>query len=102
MEILIFLGIGVIVFVVYSIMNGNLSFWKIAAKHPDEVFRLMLDDKDIWVVDIGDGDTWEGKDQSDYSGPFRLFVPSINTFVKIYGKANQIESAQAEILKKLT
>lgn len=102
MEILIFIGVAVAVYFVWSIMSGNLSFWKVAAKYPDEVFQIMTEDELMWVIEAGEENVWENKNKSDYIGPFRLFVPSLNSFVKIYGKADQIESAQAEILKKIT
>lgn len=101
METAIFIGIGVVGFIAWSIKKGNLSFWKVAAKHPDEVFHLMTKNESVWVIDVGGTDIWNGKNKADYSGPFRLFVPSINSFAKIYGKADLIESAQEKIVKEV-
>lgn len=101
MEILIFIGVVVVVYIVWSIMNGNLSFWKFAAKYPDEVFVIMTEDELMWVIEAGEDNVWENKDKSDYTGPFRLFVPCLNSFVKIYGKADQIETEQKKIMEKV-
>ena len=101
METLILIVIAVIGFIVWSVMNGNLSFWKVASKYPDEVFSLMAKDESVWLIDGGESNIWQGKDLSNYSGPFRLFVPSINSFVKIYGRTDLIESAQNKIMKEV-
>lgn len=101
MEILIFIGGAVLVWIVFSIMNGNLSFWKVASKQPDMVYMMMLQESDIWVIEDGDPNAWEGKNKSDFSGPFRLFIPSINSFVKIYGRADRIEEAQQRIMDRI-
>jgi len=82
-------------------MLGNVSFWKVAAKNPDAVFQLMIQDTEMWVIDAGDRDVWEGKQKSEYSGPFRLYVPAISTFVKIYGKADRIEAEQQKIMQQV-
>lgn len=92
---------AVAVYFIWSIMNGNLSFWKIAAKYPDDVFQIMIEDELMWVIETGEENVWENKNKSDYSGPFRLFVPSLNTFVKIYGRADQIEIEQKKIMDKI-
>ena len=82
-------------------MSGNLPFWKVAAKNPDVVYMAMLQEQDNWVIEDGDPDAWGDKNKADFSGPYRLYVPSIDAFVKIYGRASEIEAAQQRILDRI-
>ena len=101
--IIIAIIVLVVIVIVSSIANGNLSFWKLAARKPELVFSIMLydDENDVWVIDGESPDIWKGLNKDDYSGPFRLHVPSLNKVYKIYGKADKIEQEQERIMKKI-
>ena len=103
MYLTIFIGAAAVVifFIIISIMSGKLSFWRLAAKKPDEVFRMIYDNHEVWVVDNGSPDTWKGINKEEYSGPFRLYVPALNQVVIIYGKADRIEQEQERIMEVL-
>ncbi len=76
--------------------NGNLSFWKKAAKNPDLVYEHFSQD-DAWVIDDG------GKaiDKTGLDGPFLLYVPSIGKTIKFYGRVGMYEQSQHRIETEL-
>lgn len=78
------------------IKNGNLSFWKKAAKKPDFVYEYLLKDN-AWV--IYDGISKIDKDKFD--GPFFLYVPSIDKTIKFYGEVGKYEDSLKRIEKEL-
>ncbi|MDP2593415.1 MAG: hypothetical protein Q8P52_02065 [bacterium] len=87
--------LGVLCYVVIS-RNGNLSFWKKAAKNPDFVYEQFSQD-DAWVID----DRTNHVDKTGFAGPFLLYVPSIGKTIKFYGKIDKYEESQNRIEKEL-
>lgn len=97
MNIIIFIIILVALFYYFVIVkNGNLSFWKKAAKNPDFVYEQLLKD-DAWIVD--DGTSKIDKDKFD--GPFLLYIPSVGKTIKFYGEVGKYENSQKRIENKL-
>ena len=76
--------------------NGNLSFWKKAAKNPDFVYEQFLQD-DSWVIDDGS----RKLDKTELDGPFLLYVPKIGKTIRFYGKVGAYEKSQDKIEKEL-
>ena len=76
--------------------NGNLSFWKKAAKNPDFVYEQFLQDN-AWVIDDGSGKI----EKMGLDGPFLLYVPKIGKTVKFYGKVGAYEESQNRIEREL-
>lgn len=87
--------LGVLYYVVI-LRNGNLSFWKKAAKNPDFVYEQFLQD-DAWVIDDGSGEI----DKAGLDGPFLLYVPKIGKTIKFYGRVGTYEESQSRIEKEL-
>lgn len=83
--------IGVLYYVVI-LRNGNLSFWKKAAKNPDFVYEQLSQD-DAWVIDDGTSQI----DKTGLDGPFLLYIPGIGKTIKFYGKIDQYEKSQSRI-----
>lgn len=96
MYTIIFIIILIVIFYVFMIKNGNLSFWKKAAKKPDFIYEHLLKD-DAWVID--DGISKIEKDKFD--GPFLLYIPSICKTIKFYGKIGKYEDSQKRIEEEL-
>lgn len=88
----------IILYYIFLIREGNLSFWKKAAKNPDFVYQKLLKDS-AWICDDGRLNISINKD--NFVGPFLLYVPSINRTVKFYGKVNKYETSQKKIIKNL-
>jgi len=93
--IFIIILVGIFFYVVI-VKNGNLSFWKKAAKKPDFVYEYLLKD-DAWVIDDGILKV----DKSKFDGPFFLYVPSIGKTIKLYGEVGKYEDSQKRIEKLL-
>jgi hypothetical protein len=74
------------------VKNGNLSFWKKANKKADLVYNELLNDE-AWVIDNGSIQI----DKKNLTGPFFLYVPSLNKTIKFYGKAGKFEESQKRI-----
>lgn len=89
-------ALAIIFYYFVMVKNGNLSFWKKAAKKPDFVYDLLINDE-AWLID--DGTTVINKKEVD--GPFMLYVPNLGKSVKFYGKIGRYENSQKEIEKNI-
>ena len=74
------------------VKNGNMSFWKKAAKKPDFVYEKILKDS-AWIIDDGNSEI----DKDKFNGPFFLYVPSVGKTVKFYCEFDKIEASQKRI-----
>jgi len=100
MTIGIIITIAIILGVLYYVVilrNGNLSFWKKAAKNSDFIYEQFLHD-DAWVIDDGS----RGIDKTGLDGPFLLYVPKIGKTIKFYGRVGAYEEIQNRIEKELS
>lgn len=88
------IGVILLVIIFYFLMKkqGNLGFWKKAAKNPEFVYKELAND-DAWIVDDGVTEV----DKKEYDGPFLLHVPSLGKIVKVYGKVGKYEDSQKRI-----
>lgn len=73
---------------------GNLSFWKLAAKFPEEALEHVLNDP-AWVV-LHKSESAPG---AGFTGPFLLAVPSLGSTLKLYGREDQIEASQQRFIE---
>ncbi len=73
---------------------GNLSFWKLAAKLPEQALEHVSNDP-AWVVLHGS----ESAPGAGFTGPFRLPVPSLGQTLKLYAREDQIEASQQRIIE---
>ena len=96
MDIIIFIIILAIIYYVFLVKAGNLSFWKKAAKKPDFVYEKLLKD-DAWIID----DKTSKIDKNKFTGPFLLYVPSIGKTIKFYGEVGKYEDSQKRIEQEL-
>ncbi len=67
-----------------------------AAKHPDQAYQFFKDEE-CWFIDDVPNDI----DSSQTTGPFKLFVPSIDSFVAVYALADEIERSQEKFLQQV-
>ena len=93
--------IGAVVVVIaaywwFILRQGNLSFWKVAAKHPDQAYQFFKDEE-CWFIDDVPADI----ESSQITGPFKLFVPSIDSFVAVYALADEIERSEEKFLQQV-
>lgn len=97
--------VGLILFLYwfFILKKGNLGFWKLANKHPDEAYDFFKKNAPVWLVDDEDKDYIEivKKDKENWSGPFRLYVPRIGKYVKIYGRVGKFEEEQKKFEKQI-
>ena len=89
--IIIFIGIqGLLAF--YYVKLGNLGFWSLANKLPEEFMEFADKNDHIWKVsnssikDIG----------SEYTGPFKMAI--FGSTVSIYAFNDGLEKSQAEFI----
>ncbi len=76
---------------------GNFSFWKLVTKIPDEAYHWSKSEPTWFVSEEGDE---EPPTRGEYTGPFRLAVPSLGRTIKIYCRNDQIEQSQNQFLEK--
>ncbi len=74
-------------------LAGRLSFWKLAAKLPDQAIEFMSSDP-AWTIPGDSGAP------PRCVGPFLLSVPSLERTIKIYGDPDRIEESQARFIER--
>lgn len=77
----------------FFVFPGRLSFWKLAAKLPDQAIEFMASDP-AWSIPGDSGAP------PRYVGPFLLSVPSLGRTVKIYGDPDRIEESQTCFMER--
>lgn len=74
---------------------GKFSFWKLAAKLPEQAFEYVSADP-AWVI-IAGSQPAPGK---EFVGPFLLSVPTLGQTVKLYAREDKIESSQQRFIER--
>lgn len=77
---------------------GNLGFWQVAARMPNEALDWFLSD-DTWIV-IEPGQTGgeSMRSRGDLVGPFKLAVPKVGGVVTLFADADRIDASQAAFM----
>ena len=79
--------------------KGNLKFWKVASKYPNEAYEWFIREECWIVIDLQSSAT-EKPDPREFNGPFWLKVPKLGgRIVNIYGHFDEIEDSQKRFLK---
>lgn len=79
---------------------GKLKFWKLAKNDPELVYSFFTSDDSFVVFDNKPSDGYRANLPSgEWDGPFRLYVPSKNTFVTIFGRVPEYQIAQEKFLR---
>jgi hypothetical protein len=84
----------------HSVMvrHGNLGFWQVAARMPNEAFDWFRSD-DTWIiVDPGGPGGESMRSRDDLVGPFKLAAPKAGGVVTVYADADRIEASQAAFM----
>ena len=94
MEFLAILVIGAIVFFVFIAPKfGNIEFWKIASKYPEESWAFFNNHPD-WFIESPP--PFDG-----YCGPYKALNPRSQTYVNVYCRNLDIaEQSQKEFMSK--
>jgi hypothetical protein len=86
---------------VFSLTYGRSSqshrFWRVAATYPEAAYQWFTIE-DCWHV-ISDASA-EGPPSGDWTGPFRLYVPSLGHRIRIYGRHPDFEQSQERFLAR--
>jgi len=97
--------IGVLAFFFYRIVmvkEGNLDFWKIANSNPDVAFKFFESNAHFTVfLEKPSGGYRNNLPEGEWAGPFKLYVPSIQKSVTIYGSVPDYENEEEEFLRSL-
>ena len=94
MDWIITVSISAAMYWFFKLRKGNLSFWQLAAKYPDEAYQHFLKEE-CWFID----EVPTSIDMKDVVGPFKLIVPELGRSISVYGIANQIDNSQDEFIK---
>lgn len=84
----------------HSVMvrHGNLGFWQMAARMPNEALDWFLSD-DAWIViDPGKAGGQSMRSRDDLVGPFKLAVPKAGGVITVYADADRFEESQAAFM----
>lgn len=84
------------------VKGGNLKFWKFAKAHPEEAYSFFMGNDAFVVFDSIPLEGFKANSPlGEWDGPFKLYVPSINKFVTIYGRHPGYQTAQEDFMRSL-
>jgi len=103
MKWIIIIVVLIILFCFRLIRRGNLDFWKVVAKHPDDAYDFFRQ-RDCCKVflDKPVGGYKSALPSGDWDGPFRLAVPKLEgKIVTIFCRRSDYQKAQQEFLQHI-
>ena len=93
-----FLLVSLIVFLLIRILRaGNVKFWKLVNKHPDEAYTLFIN-QSAWLV-LEEINKETQIDRNKFDGPFRFYLPSEDKWFLIFGKIDEYKTSQEVFVK---
>ncbi len=100
MEIILLIALAGVVFWFFIMKTGNIDFWKLAQKHPEEAYSFFVNNNNFIVFDHKPVDGFGSSlPPGDWDGPFKLRVPSKDMTVTIYGKSPEYVESQNEFTR---
>lgn len=98
MQWILLVVILIVVYYLVILKPGRLDFWKVASKHPDDVFE-MFQQQDCWSVFLEkpEGGYKSELPPGEWDGPFMFVVPKLGgKRIIVYGKVPEYQKAQQE------
>ena len=94
---------AVFLYWLFILRPGRLDFWRIAAKYPDDAYEHFLNHEDWKVFKSELPDNYrELVPKSDWTGPFRLWIPKLNNqVIYVFGRYPDFEKSQNKFVKSL-
>ena len=92
MDILLWILLIVGAFLIIGHFAGKPDFWKLTRKHPFEAWQFF-NNHPAWFIE-------DKPLNADVVGPFRVLNPLDGNLVRIYCLTSQLDSSQAEFMKK--
>lgn len=88
----------------WNYRNGNPTFWKAVASKPEVAFLLFKLDWQRWQVfeEEPPGGYRSVAPPAEWTGPFKLYLPSRDKTVVIFGRAKGLEETQQQMLRQLS
>jgi hypothetical protein len=75
------------------------QFWRLVARNPDVAYDWFLQSSDWKVFKYPPPDGYrDSVPESEWVGPFDLYVPAIRSRVQIFGRIGSYESARNEFI----
>jgi hypothetical protein len=77
--------------------SESVRFWRVVVTYPEAAYQwFTIEDSWHVVSDASQGSPPSG----DWTGPFRLYVPSLGRWIRIYGRHPDLEQSQERFLAR--
>ena len=83
----------------YYIRQGNFNFWQLVAYNPDTAYQWMRDRPDWIVLYPKDPIVKQLKKAPDFTGPFKMHVPSLNSHVIIFAEGESLNASKRNFIE---
>jgi hypothetical protein len=94
----IILVLGVVIYLYIRWRRPSARFWRAAATYPEAAYQWFTIE-DCWRV-VSDSGADAGRPSAEWTGPFRLYVPSLGRTIRVYGRYPELEQSQSRFLEK--
>ena len=88
MKIIAIIAICLVVYLIFLFKLGRISFWRLAAKYPDD-FYTFIKIKSYWFAGYKPS-------VRNVTGPFKLYVPFLGSTTNLYCEPDKLEGSQDE------
>ena len=83
------------------VITGNLKFWQLVTKKPDEAYLWMQTRNDWILISQDDPESNEIEIDSQFVGPFKLVVPcENNTLYRLYVNRTTLHESERDFIEK--
>lgn len=101
--ILLVIVIGALAYYLFLKKQGNLDFWKLVAKFPDDAYDFF-EGEECWVtfIEQSEGGYQNALPPGDWDGPFRAAVPKISRVINVFGRVPDYHDSQKIFMRKFS
>ena len=99
------LAIGLVAWLGISHFIGKPGFWKLTRRHPEAALQFFLNEPENWMVFFEEppGGYRSVAPKEQWSGPFRMIVPSLpDPTVVVFGRYPDFEASQERFIKAIS
>ena len=85
------------------VKGGNIKFWKAVSGHPEEAYLFFQNNSCFIIFDVKPpGGYLTNLPAGEWEGPFKLYVPSIDKTLTIYGRTPEYQIAQKDFTRNFS
>lgn len=98
------IGIMIMFFIIYKLFvkDGNIDFWKFISRDPETAYTFFCKNDCFKVFEDVPVEGFKARlPDGEWDGPFKIFLPSKNKTITIYGLVPRYKIEQEKFISKM-